>query len=56
MLRLSDHWVCSHDESKSFEIIFIDVWDNILSNTLDPSWEMITPGKSAIHTPLHAAS
>ena len=42
MLRLSDHWVGSRDESKSFEIIFVEVWDNIFTYTLDPSWVIIT--------------
>ena len=34
----------------------VEVWDNILTYTLDPSWVIIAPGKSAIQTPLHAAS
>ena len=42
MLHLSDHWVGSRDESKSFEIIFVGVWDNISTYTLDPSWVIIS--------------
>ena len=42
MLRLSDHWVGSRDESNSFEIIFVEVWDNILTYTLDSSWVIMT--------------
>ena len=34
----------------------VEVWYNILTYTLDPFWVIIAPGKSAIQTPMHAAS
>ena len=43
MLHLSDYWVSSRDESNSFEIMFVEVWDNILTYTLGPSWVIIAP-------------
>ena len=42
LLRPSEHSVGSRDESKSFEIIFVEVWDNILTYILDLSWVIIT--------------
>ena len=39
-----DHWVGSRDESKYLKLSFsVEVWDNILTYTLDPSWVIIAP-------------